>query len=168
MEHAGWIYGFAFFLTTSGPPALGVPGFWTLNRTVIDTPSRDVFPKAECQADVLELRTWPPSSREKILVFPRQLTVAPGLDNVTFVDGCGNSRVFGTGRLERLQYGTSVAGTRTQWDDRRLIQEIAVTGGGRISVLYVVEGDQLLVTQIAQMPSETITVTYRYDSDMSR
>ena len=136
-----------------GYPAIA--GFWTLNSDLSEKVTRhsvelwaEHLPEIEIAGALLCELSEPAG----------YLTIVPGEGTVTFVDGDGNPRTFGTsGQAEKHHLGTGTAEASTRWHRDELRQAWSLPGGLQIIRTFAPapDADQLIVTIRVESPSKT-------------
>jgi len=157
-----------------------IAGFWSqrgagdrwraecLRRTEEEAPS-----EAGCEAGAADFAgvALAETMLNDLIECVTQLTVAPRVNEVTIVDGCGHARTFDTsGRPQSIRLRSGTAEAKTRWKDDRLIQDIMIGRGVRIALVYAACGDLLLLSGEVSHPAWS-AVTFKtrvYDSDRLR
>ena len=153
--------------------AVGFPtiaGFWTLNTDLSDVVThRGVELWTEKMPDLAGASALLCELSEPTAY----LTIVPGEGTVTFVDGDGNPRTFGTsGQTEKHHLGAGTVEATSRWHHDELRQEWSLPGGLHIIRTFAPapDQDQLIVTISVQRPSQTEFASLKrvYLSDVVR
>ena len=122
-----------------------IVGFWTLNTNLSEVVTRG---GVQAWAHRLDRAGVDPLMCE-LSEPPAYLTIVPGEGVITFVDGEGVSRTFGTsGEPEPHRFAAGTVEATTRWKGGELRQELSLPGGLQIIRRFAAAGDadHLIVT----------------------